>query len=330
MYTRKINTILLIIIVGFVLLLASCINNYYPSTSSNRDTLGAPTRSLDANVSTKGSIIGQTSLATQLLIPSTTPTITAVLQPTITIKPIISPSLEPTEKASQLKKMIETNGGCKLPCWWGFYPGITKWRVAEPILKSISDRVDKEVSGKYILMGAITATRTSQGSIRLVQDYVIDQNDTIQYIKISSGALYKVYPLNVLLSKNGKPDEIWMITYTTQNKNTPEPFEIYLLYLEQRFLAVYQFSDVKLDSQNIIGCGKDVPANNLWMWKTENFATLSDVNNFFNANFELYAFQKIQDVSNLNPAAFTTLFTSPDSKGCIVTPQKNWHQNDRP
>ena len=66
---------------------------------------------------------------------ATTNTITPVLSPsqTHTAVPNLMPSStpSPTDKPERVTEfvheMMETNGECDLPCWWGFTPGETSW-----------------------------------------------------------------------------------------------------------------------------------------------------------------------------------------------------------
>jgi hypothetical protein len=40
-------------------------------------------------------------------------------------------------REQQLTQTYETNGGCKLPCYWGITPGETSWDVASMFVSSI-------------------------------------------------------------------------------------------------------------------------------------------------------------------------------------------------
>jgi hypothetical protein len=66
-------------------------------------------------------------------VPSLTPTKTDI--PTLT--PYMAPSLTPIPTLageyakSKVAYLLETNGNCSLPCWWGITPGRTTWSEAE-------------------------------------------------------------------------------------------------------------------------------------------------------------------------------------------------------
>lgn len=48
--------------------------------------------------------------------------------PTLTRTPVTPvPTLPPKEQNAYLLNLIETNGGCELPCFLGIQPGISSW-----------------------------------------------------------------------------------------------------------------------------------------------------------------------------------------------------------
>jgi hypothetical protein len=47
-------------------------------------------------------------------------------------------TLDSEEAQKLVQKLLENNGGCKLPCWWGITPGKTTWAEARQILEKTS------------------------------------------------------------------------------------------------------------------------------------------------------------------------------------------------
>jgi hypothetical protein len=69
-------------------------------------------------------------------VPSPTPTLTPVpATPTRTPRPTRTPTPTPLptrttdEQRALMVEMLETNGGCELPCWWGVTPGQSDWQA---------------------------------------------------------------------------------------------------------------------------------------------------------------------------------------------------------
>jgi hypothetical protein len=52
------------------------------------------------------------------------------------------PTLSPVEAKAFVLELTQNNGGCELPCFWGFTPGQTKWQTAEPLLTSFAYQID--------------------------------------------------------------------------------------------------------------------------------------------------------------------------------------------
>ena len=115
---------LLVIVLLVLLLCVACNSKPVLSTASPLSPLASP-------------II--TSSATITLAPSPTPTplptatSTPVSKPTLTHapRPTLGPTLTNDEEQTLVLNLLQENGGCELPCWWGFTPGETAWATAE-------------------------------------------------------------------------------------------------------------------------------------------------------------------------------------------------------
>ena len=78
--------------------------------------------------------------ATKIAVLTATQTSTATTTPSnllaATQTPPVIPTLTAAESATLTPSLLTTNGGCKLPCWWGIQPGISQHQqVAEMFLK---------------------------------------------------------------------------------------------------------------------------------------------------------------------------------------------------
>jgi hypothetical protein len=67
-----------------------------------------------------------TRTATATLLPTftPTPTPTATYTPRPTVTPSLTPlpTLDPDAAATLVLELLDNNGGCSLPCWWGATP----------------------------------------------------------------------------------------------------------------------------------------------------------------------------------------------------------------
>lgn len=60
-----------------------------------------------------------------VLTPTTLSTITPYITSTIT--PTMEPTLNAEQKEYKVTSWLQNNGGCRLPCFWGYRPGETNW-----------------------------------------------------------------------------------------------------------------------------------------------------------------------------------------------------------
>jgi hypothetical protein len=89
-----------------------------PATVSAPATTPPPT---DEPASISSPTPTSTSGPAATLRPTRTPTSVPTAIPT----PL--PTLAPDEMQATVRQMLQTNGGCELPCWWGITPGETSW-----------------------------------------------------------------------------------------------------------------------------------------------------------------------------------------------------------
>jgi hypothetical protein len=78
----------------------------------------------DTDMPTDTPTVTETSTQSDTPVPSETPVPSQTGTPTST--PL--PTLLPGEAKALIYELLQTNGGCELPCWWGITPGETTWK----------------------------------------------------------------------------------------------------------------------------------------------------------------------------------------------------------
>lgn len=100
--------------------------------------------------------------------------------------------------------MLEKNGGCELPCWWGITPGKTSWQDAAHFLGSFSTIYrDENSSYAYVYL----PLPPDEGTLN--HTYVIEGDTVVEiyaYVYDWSPLLY----LSKFLTDYGPPDEIFL------------------------------------------------------------------------------------------------------------------------
>ena len=119
------------------------------------------------------------------LLPSTTPAKpTAIPTETVTFQSESFVPLSIEEEGLLLNRLMTTNGGCQLPCWWGTTPGKTTEKSAnENFIKWGIHQWYPSDSYRLVNIGypyPDTSNRISDTSMKFWVE-----NDTINYIQVS-------------------------------------------------------------------------------------------------------------------------------------------------
>jgi hypothetical protein len=203
------------------------------------------------------------------------PSATISFTPTpIELTPVGTPLPLETAQEKYLE-LLSTNGGCKLPCFWGITPGVSNTQDAIKTLSSIStlsgmsslnsesgysffDLYDDENDlSTYVSY----STSSSQLNTVIGINVVIHEFNNLQitFGKSIETRLYDelIYPytINIILSEFGKPA---VVQISTSSFDTDQywQFFILLIYPEDGVLIQYTIPLKKYQS-NIFGCPKD-------------------------------------------------------------------------
>ena len=130
--------------------------------------------------------------ATQTFTATTTQSPTATQTPTAppTFTPL--PTLNPEEEQATVLTLLESNGGCALPCWWGITPGTTTKSDAEHIIRELNLDFIEYIPGK---MGTGWSGIEKEFLLHFLDgilEELIDikiQNDYVKFIRINSAFL---------------------------------------------------------------------------------------------------------------------------------------------
>jgi len=252
------------------------------------------------------------SLSTETPIPSLTfpPTLTATLENL----PTPVPTLNPNDAQSFLLNLLETNGNCKLPCWWGsIVPGKSKWVDVDNFLQSFSDGV--ELATKKNGLFHYGATFTVPETIRVEKKLIvaIDVRDGI----VEQIFLGQPYPLNKLLVDYGKPTDI-QITIGDEifeEFSSEGQYTIILFWRDQGILAADDGKVEKIKPLRICMNKLDKgghPA--FWLWDPARKRTIEEVAGnsglFGSAPFQR-KFHSLKEVLDIDIETFYQTYLDP-------------------
>lgn len=194
-------------------------NSTLPSSPTVREGVQTQTRVMTSNPNTA------TPFPSPVSTYLPTPTFTLTLAPTLT--PF--PKLSREDAHALVHNLLETNGGCRLPCWWGIVPGLTDWKTARHFLETFVLEIEQGGEGQ-IIKDNIPIYSTNF-SIRYESDngiksgFLIDiENSIISGVVTGWDPNQKNFQIHQLLADYGQPAEVYIMAYRYTSTGDPPPF----------------------------------------------------------------------------------------------------------
>jgi len=339
----KANPSVPLIITSIGLLIASLL------TGCMQDIRLGPTLSVTNSTTprTTTSILTTSILVTVTSQPSQTSTPTKAASSTP--KPL-SPTPLPTltaEKAKSLAfSLLRTNGGCHLPCIWGFSPGSSSVASLSSFLSSFGShsteenyiRSDKFTDSGGLFISSLVDNKTNEFSLNYYWDgdnitqlalwgtqksgyeYSFDGGDYDQ--------LFNYYFLPQILSRYGHPASVYVGTWTEGAilGGPYIPFSVVLYYPDMGFLIEYLSPNKKV-GQYLQGC----PQRSYFQLTTvspdqdislEKILSNSSGEGITAENIDY--FKPLDEATGMTIDEFYQKFKDPNNMECLETPIDLW------
>lgn len=305
-----------------IVLGSSCSGERVPQSPNMVETSPEPPFTVGSPSSTPALRPSITTTMTFTPLPSTTSTQQPSLTPRPTKTPTVTPlpTLSPQEAQALVADLLQNNGGCQLPCWWGIVPGETSWEIARQFLATFASSIRGYADTYTVLFTNIPETDLG---IANQQDYLVEDG-RVQIIRM--GAPSKdFFSIPTVLSRFGKPSEIWIYAATSSPNNT-QPIYMVLFYSEQGIMVRY-FENPQRPGDPLQGCfhlSEDLPI--IWLWSPEEAETFMDFAKRapgFGLDFE-ESFRPISEVTDLTVETFYDNFKDSNNTTCLETPAENW------
>jgi hypothetical protein len=288
-----------------------------PEINSSQVTMPTLTRTLKPIQSgTKTPESTYTQSSTRMITPSSMVTLTSLA------------TLSPTEAQDLILNLLTNNAGCRLPCWWGFTPGITRWEVAQVFLETFTKIIDHTISptAKIYSPEVLISVPEDVYPQPLRHVYVIDMGDdkVINLIWVETGNM-PAYRLPTILSEYGQPDEVWLLSSAGGAGSIDVPFVVVLFYGSQGFAVDYNI-DVHL-RMPIIGCPQQAKYPWLWVWSANAGKTYSDLARetyYFGYGGGSPSFMPLEQATGISVETFYNTFKNEENTTCLETPLELW------
>jgi hypothetical protein len=270
------------------------------------------------------------------LTPTPTKTITPTHWPSVTPRPTKTPTLTPTvtwtplptlpaDKAlAKVLELLKTNGGCKLPCWWGITPGVTSGDEAQAYLASFATRPYEDPSHQGFGMFFAIPQNTIPGLLHGEQygfGVYVDDNGIVEQIHT-----WKPYRLSDFLTDYGPPPQVWIYGKNTDLLGPNAEYTIVLFYPDQGILAAWDGTIEKQDPIKVCPNRFD-PGVFLKLWAPPVTKTFQEA-----AGDELLdgppplAFYPIEKATNIDVKTFYERYKDPrNASTCFEMPDPLLH-----
>ncbi len=260
----------------------------------------------------------------------TNPPVTAVPTPSPSWTPL--PTLTMDDAQRMVKELLETNAGCRLPCWWGITPGKTSWGEANHFLTPVAqyigtfngETVNTYIADAQIHIPADAVSSSWENIPYLTQDYLV-RDGIIETIDVFNFDLAPNYTLPVFLKNYGQPSGVWIRTFREEERNS-RPFLLEIFYPEQGILMEYSGGDLIDLGASLQNCLDDtVNSPFIYLWSPENPMTFLEAKERF-----LYLDAEnmpepvpLQEATGTSVEDFYTAMIT-DGRVCIETPKALW------
>ncbi len=311
-----------IILILFVVLIGSCTVN--PSSATI-----PPVVDRSASVA-----ITVTPSATylQAATPRPTPKFTTETLPTVQVLPTRTPqpTLDSLEAEKTVVEYLQSNGGCKLPCWWGISPGETTLEEAEILLESIG-QVKKSDEGNS-LGYQYQVPNYPEGFFILSNLY--SEQGKVKEIFVYANGTGESFSLSKLLTNYGKPDDVLLQVDQEVPCGYPR-FIMLIVYKNQGIIAEFEAIKRK-DGQYLRGCFIDrsdyASGPSLWLFDVGDPQKIVQSSIYSHMKTDKVPMQppvlSIEQATGMDIETFYQKYKDP-SNYCIFTPSILWPDFDQ-
>jgi hypothetical protein len=263
------------------------------------------------------------------------------MSPTVVLSsPTPLPTLSIEKAQASVLDLLQTNGGCQLPCWWGITPGETSAQETKSFLEKFGSL---SIISIYDEKGGYVHIQVPENEliVRPVVEYETDADGlTVELLHISIDFVRKIeggyevvygdplfkqlmplYTLPQIISVYGKPSEVmvrgtrdWWI------------FDLLLFYAESGFLINYT-APYEEENGIYFGCPEKASVE-LWLWETESNYSLSEAavaifGNLLGADW-LATYRTLQEATSTSLGDFYESYKDPNKISCLETPIDVW------
>lgn len=182
---------------------------------------------------------------TRMILPTTVPPSISSTPVPFTPTPTPSPTFTVEEKEDFVREMLETNGGCELPCWWRIIPGETTWETLR--VQFFSQEVGllhqdgwyfsmpiSEQLTQYQVVFHFDQEASIVHSIQVLSEPMVDPRTS------TFAQDWHRYSLDQVLTRYGLPSQIRLLLVPPIERGAPPYYGLTLIYNDRGFSIHYK------------------------------------------------------------------------------------------
>jgi hypothetical protein len=266
---------------------------------------------------------------TKTLTPTNTLIPTATQTPTLAATWTPLPTLSEEDRIDIIRILIETNGWCRFPCWWGITPGETTWQEAKQFLGTFSNKIYEDEEYQQEIQDEITYLIgfheiNFQVPNEDRETYILFTEKDGVVVEIGVPQLYQeseFYPTYRILQEYGKPDEVFLHTHPSYGFDWM--IALNLVYQEKSFAATYWIFNAVNQDGIIKGCfGKD--GATFGLYPSEKTIKIEDMYNL-DPSVTIIVLG-LEEATGMDVQSFYETYSNPEDPLCLETPKDLWRK----
>lgn len=275
----------------------------------------------DNDTATPSPSVIPTSTIIDIPSPSTTPVASSTPVPTLT--PL--PTIPPEQRGDTYAELMSSNGGCALPCWWGFELGTASLDEVRQFYMAFDISIVEQVGngGRAALYITFVDPEIEDG-VQVRHLFRVQDGKVIEAeIQLRSLPDYQIVPI---LQRLGQPSEVWMWTI-------PEPYEGILpahfrLYFPEQGILVFYGTGAEKSGDEVKVCFNGLGSATIRLWDPIIWDPIGEKGFVERANdtseLILEGDRPIEEVSNWDTEQFYTILRDDSHSQCLQTPSNLW------
>lgn len=250
--------------------------------------------------------------------------------PAVTLKPVLSI----LEAENEVINLLQNNGECRLPCFWGIIPGQSSKQITHSNLHSYLSIIPEDFlfgekgGGVGVIIPDNDFILSTHLIIRNYDD--LPRQDIVRWLQIDLAIYdkdsytnfydsliydkyykyYKYYTLSSLLSNYGKPTNVYI---NFENDMGLREYYLFLDYTDSGWVAMLKMP-LSQEENFFVGCPA-LAFTRLWLWSVEDIETAKEYGFIENVNLK-----SINEVTSLSLSEFYDKFKNPSNAECLRSP----------